>query len=78
MASLDFENEKALFRDYYNDNYQLLRDAEDFFRSLLSSLVSRVDDLVKPTVVSRLKDREECIRKFSLKYQTRLEQAKTP
>lgn len=78
MASLDFEHEKNAFREYYNDNIELLHDAENFFKSLISSLISRVQGLEKPVVTSRIKEREECIRKFSRKYQTPLEEEKTP
>lgn len=78
MPSLDYEFEKTAFREFYNDNHQRLRDAEDFFRSLLATLVARVEGLEKPTVTSRLKDREECIQKFSRKYQTSLEQDQKP
>lgn len=78
MASLDFETEKAAFREYFNDNVEMHHDAEDFFRSLISSLLSPVPGLEKPMVTSRVKDREESIRKFSLKYQTTLEQAQQP
>jgi putative GTP pyrophosphokinase len=73
MASLDFENEKTSFRNYYNDNYELLKQAEEFIRSLITSLLPQAD-IEKPTIISRLKDREESIRKFSRKYQLRLEQ----
>lgn len=78
MASLDFETEKAAFREYFNDNVEMLHDAEDFFRSLITSLLSPVSGLEKPMVTSRVKDREESIRKFSLKYQTNLEQEQQP
>lgn len=78
MPSLDFETEKAAFRSFYNDNHQRLRDAEEFFRSLITTLTARVDGLEKPVVTSRLKDREECIGKFSRKYQTALEQDQQP
>lgn len=78
MPSLNFENEKDVFRTYYNDNHQRLRDAEDFFRSLVATLTARVDGLEKPYVSSRVKDREECIAKFSRKYQTALEQSQQP
>lgn len=40
--------------------------------------MARVNGLEKPVVTSRLKEREECIQKFSRKYQTVLEQAQTP
>lgn len=78
MASLDFEFEKASFRAYYGDNYELLKEAEEFVRALITSLLSLTPNLEKPTVVSRLKDREESIRKFSRKYQAALEATKQP
>lgn len=78
MASLDFEKEKNEFREFYSDSHDLLKDATKFFESLISSLVASVSGIETPTVISRLKDREESIKKFSLKYQTELEQTKTP
>jgi ppGpp synthetase/RelA/SpoT-type nucleotidyltranferase len=78
MASLDFEKEKTVFRDYYSENQKLLLDAETFFRSLIVSLLSTSSVITPPTVVSRVKDREEAIKKFVLKYQSDLEAAKFP
>ena len=73
MPSLDFESEKNLFREYYSDNQNLLREATNFFRSLIESLCASDQEEITPNVISRLKDREECIKKFSRKYQTMLE-----
>ena len=78
MPSLNFEAEQISFRNYYTDNYELLKDAEEFVRSLITSLLSQASDLEKPTVISRLKDRDESIQKFSRKYQTDLEHKQTP
>lgn len=78
MASLDFEQEKALFREYYSENQQTLIDAEGLFRSLVSALLSNSQDILAPTVTSRIKDREGAIKKFTIKYQTDLEAAKIP
>jgi len=78
MASLDFEREKTAFREYYDNNNQLLKDAEEQFKSLVNSLLSRAGSLEPPMVISRLKDRDSSIEKFSRKYQARLEQRKTP
>jgi putative GTP pyrophosphokinase len=78
MPSLNFEAEQISFRNYYTDNYELLKDAEEFVRSLIASLLSQAPGLEKPTVISRIKDREESIRKFSRKYQTELEQKQQP
>ena len=78
MPSLDFEKEKTVFRDYYSENQKLLFDAEVFFRSLVTSLLLSSSVVTRPTVISRLKDREEAIKKFILKYQSDLEAAKVP
>lgn len=78
MPSLDFEAEKTRFRTYYGDNYELLKEAEEFVRSLITSLLSQTPQLAKPTIVSRVKDREESIAKFSRKYQAQLESTKQP
>lgn len=77
MASLDFEKEKNEFREFYSDNHDLLKDATSFYESLVASLVASLEGIETPTVISRLKDREESIKKFSLKYQTNLELKKT-
>jgi putative GTP pyrophosphokinase len=78
MASLDFDKEKASFREYYSVNQRLLLDAEAFFRSLVGSLLSMSSALTTPTVIGRVKDREESIKKFVRKYQSDLESAKIP
>jgi ppGpp synthetase/RelA/SpoT-type nucleotidyltranferase len=78
MPSLNFEAEQISFRNYYTDNYELLKDAEEFVRSLVTSLLSQAPGLEKPTVILRIKDREESIRKFSRKYQTELERKQQP
>lgn len=78
MASLDFEKEKNDFREFYSDNHDLMQDATKFIESLVASLVASIPNIATPTTESRLKDREESIKKFSRKYQTDLEKAKTP
>ena len=78
MASLDFEKEKAAFREFYAENQKLFLDAESFFRSLIASLILNAQTVTSPTVISRVKDREEAIKKFSRKYQSHLEETKEP
>lgn len=78
MASLDFDKEKNGFRDYYSENQRLLFDAEVFFRSLIGSLLSGNTEIIAPTIIGRVKDREESIKKFVHKYQSDLEAAKVP
>ena len=77
MPSLNFGEEKERFINYYSANYELLKQAEDSFRSLISTLISNTSEFEKPTVTSRLKDRDGCIEKFSYRYQSDLEKEKT-
>jgi len=76
MPSLDFEAERAAFRDYYNDNTQRLELAKDAFLTLVSSLLAH-SDLAVAAATGRIKDREESIKKFTRKYQSALEQNET-
>lgn len=78
MASLDFDKEKNNFREYYSDNHHLLDGAARLFESLIASLTADVNGLEAPAVSSRIKDREESIKKFARKYQTQLENDQTP
>lgn len=56
----------------------MLNDATSFYRSLVAQLVASIENIETPTVNARLKDREESIKKFTLKYQTDLEKNKEP
>ena len=78
MPSLDFDKEKNIFREFHAENRSLLEGAASLFESLIGSLTADVDGLEAPTVISRVKDREECIKKFARKYQTELEEKETP
>ena len=77
MPSLDFEAEKAVFREYYNDNAQRLDQAKEAFLTLLASLISHAE-LDVAAASGRIKDREESIKKFMRKYQGDLEESGTP
>jgi len=77
MASLDFEGEKVAFRDFYRENYDWLRAAEDSLRTVLALLLSDRDEFQTPVVTSRVKDCEESVKKFGRKYQRELEAAGT-
>ncbi len=76
MASSNFEKEKQTFLDYVNDNIELLRNAESSFSTLIQSLLATSPELSVATVSSRLKGRNESIKKFSRKYQSELEKDK--
>lgn len=71
MASLDFEIEKQKFRDYWNENHETLEQGKDAFVAIIRSLLT--DDFDVSTVFGRIKEREEAIKKFCLKYQDDLE-----
>jgi putative GTP pyrophosphokinase len=77
MPSLDFEAEKATFREYYNDNAQRLDQAKEAFLTLLGSLLAHAE-LDVAAATGRIKDREESIKKFMRKYQGDLEESGTP
>lgn len=76
MPSLDFDAEKSAFREYFNDNAQRLEQAKDAFLTLVSSLLAH-DNFAVAASSGRIKEREECIKKFSRKYQASLEKSET-
>jgi ppGpp synthetase/RelA/SpoT-type nucleotidyltranferase len=78
MASLDFELEKSAFRASYEQDLPLLEDASASFVALLNALVTHSGNIQVSKVDGRVKEKEECIRKFSRKYRTTLEEASTP
>jgi putative GTP pyrophosphokinase len=78
MPSLDFESEKSQFRSYYEQNLSLLEDASSSFTALLTALISNSGSMAEAKIEGRIKDKEECIRKFSRKYRATLEQSTTP
>jgi putative GTP pyrophosphokinase len=73
MSSLDFETEKQRFRDYYNENHGLLDGAKNSFITLVNSLIRSSSDIALSKIEGRVKDRDECVKKFSRKYRTPLE-----
>lgn len=77
MPSLDFDAEKSAFRDYYDTNREALSGASGSFLTLIRSLLSSVG-LAVSTIEGRVKDREECIKKFTRKYRSGLESSATP
>ncbi|MFC3194294.1 GTP pyrophosphokinase family protein [Marinicella sediminis] len=77
MPSQDFETANRNFREWYAQNYPLLRAAEKTYKNLIHLLLSGIEGVPLPKVLSRLKDRNECVKKFQRKYQTDLEQKST-
>ncbi|ABK38957.1 GTP pyrophosphokinase [Aeromonas hydrophila] len=77
MPSLDFEKEKSTFREYYSDNIKLLEGAIISFKALISALLEHDGSIYLSKVEGRVKEKEECIRKFNLKYRKKLEADET-
>jgi len=78
MPSLDFEREKSEFRSFYEQNLSLLDDAKSSFIALLTALVTHSGSIEAAKIDGRIKDKEECIRKFSRKYRSDLEEREVP
>lgn len=78
MASLDFTAESDRFKEWYAGQLTVLEEAAESLRTLLSLLLTDHDGFPTPTVVSRVKSRDESIAKFARKYRAKLEESKTP
>jgi putative GTP pyrophosphokinase len=76
MPSLDFETEKKHFREYYDSNRITLEDSKKSLLLLIDSLVSNAQDIEISKTEGRVKEREECISKFTRKYRPDLEKLK--
>ncbi len=78
MASLDFELEKQVFSDYYDSYKKNFIAAKNTYIRLINALIKKsgIDEVTK--IESRIKDKDECIRKFHRKYQNRLEAEEKP
>lgn len=77
MPSLDFETEKATFTDYYDNHWDVLEGATGSFVTLIRSLLV-AGGHAPAKIERRIKDREECIKKFTRKYRSGLEASTTP
>lgn len=78
MASLDFELEKRLFRKFYDSNRPLFEEAKNAYISAINSLIKQSDVAEVTKIEGRIKDKEECIKKFHRKYQSKLESNEQP
>lgn len=78
MASLDFELEKRNFRKFYEKNRPLFEEAKNTHIRLITTLIKQSDIGEVTKIEGRVKDKEECIKKFHRKYQSRLEAEERP
>lgn len=75
---MTFDTERDAFKEFYASQAAHLHAAADSLRTLVSLLLTDNDDFATPRVLARVKDRDECVKKFSRKYQASLEGAQTP
>ena len=73
MSSLDFETEKKNFREFYENKRFVLEDSKKALIALLESLTNNIPDIVISKIEGRVKDKEECLAKFTRKYRVDLE-----
>ena len=78
MASLDFEQEKNIFRTYYQSNRKKFLATKNVYIRIINSLIKKLNLDMVTKVEGRVKDREECIKKFHRKYQDNLEVDELP
>lgn len=78
VASLDYETEKVVFRNFYDSSSIGMESARGAFLTLVRSLLATDAAIAGAKVEGRVKEREECLSKFRRKYQTDLEGSKTP
>ena len=78
MASLDIEQEKSVFRTYYDKNSKQFVAAKNAYIDIIRTLIRQSDVGEVTKIEGRVKDREECIRKFQRKYQGKLEADEQP
>jgi putative GTP pyrophosphokinase len=77
MASVDFDNEKAEFQNYYDTSLETLDGAKESYLTLVRSLLAGTV-LEVSKIEGRIKSREECLKKFTRKYRSALEASSTP
>lgn len=78
MASLDFDLEKRIFREFYDNNEPQFEEVKNAYIAAINSLITQSDVGEVTKVEGRVKDKEECIKKFHRKYQNKLEADEHP
>jgi len=78
VPSLDFELERRNFLLYYDSNRQQFEEAKNACISIITSLLkqSKIGEVTK--IEGRIKEKDECIKKFHRKYQGKLEAEEQP
>ncbi len=73
MPSVNYDEKKARFIAYYNTNNSKLEGAARYFKDTIHSILKFNNEISNPEVISRVKECNESISKFKLKYLTDLE-----
>jgi putative GTP pyrophosphokinase len=77
MPSLDFDLEEAQFRTFYAEQSAALETACASFTGMVAAVVTQSGRAEIAKVEGRVKDVDECIRKFVRKYRPALEEGNT-
>jgi ppGpp synthetase/RelA/SpoT-type nucleotidyltranferase len=77
MPSLSYETEEGEFRRFYDENARLLLDAKNSFVTLVNALIKGSADLLVSKIDGRVKEKDECVKKFKRKYLLPLEETGT-
>ena len=78
MASLDFDLEESQFRSWYTAQAVALEDACAALSARVAAVVTQAGGVDITKVEGRVKDVDECVRKFVRKYRPALEESNTP
>eukprot|EP01030_Chromulinospumella_sphaerica_P000625 gene625-618_t len=78
MASLDFDLEESQFRSWYAAQAVALEDACAALTARMATVVTQAGGVDITKVEGRVKDADECVRKFVRKYRPALEESNTP
>ena len=78
MASLDFDLEESIFRAFHAQEGPTLKGACSAFTSGVAAVMARAGGVDIAKVEGRVKDADECIRKFVRKYRPALEERNLP
>jgi putative GTP pyrophosphokinase len=75
VATLNFELERRIFHQYYDENRALFEKAKNAEINIVTALINKSDVGEVTKIEGRVKDKAECIKKFHRKYQGKLESA---
>jgi len=78
MPSLDFELEKSAFRKFYDGDQKQFAAAKNAYLRIIAAQLKELDTGEVTKLEGRVKDKEECIRKFHRKYLMKLEAEEQP